>query len=144
MDDAVPDWMLGGLESDEATGAGDESPRPVSRPIGDAPTDRITQVLRSDKKGIHAHYFQALNTEGDSIFVNMDTGESHWILPDEVSITKVQVISHKNESNQCYFEDLHNGGVSWKLPAEQMSGEAFAQVKLILKMNRKQCDTLMK
>ena len=145
-DDELPSWMLEDAEHEEPAGSSATSPpmppyRGPERPNLSIPNSNV--VTQAQEKGNNAKFIQLINIDGDSFFCNMDSGKGYWVLPDDVNITQVCYISHPADQGIPYYENLRTKEVTWEMPESQMSVEAVAQVHLLMKMNRKQCATIM-
>ncbi len=144
--DELPSWMLEDAEHEEPAESRPAAPpvppsRGPERP--DLPTPNLSVTMQIQGKGKDAKFIQLLNKDGDSFFCNMDSGKGHWILPDDANLTQVRFICHPTDQGIPYFEDLYSKEVTWEMPESQMSVEALAQVHVLMKMNRKQCITIM-
>ena len=101
-------------------------------------------ITKKRVKKFISFYIQLYNTDGDAFYVDLNNGESFWLLPPGTPVSRVRCISHMSDKGEPYYESLKTKAVTWAIPEEGLSAKAQQSAKMLSKMNRAQCRAIMK
>jgi len=143
MSGSVPSWMSNNQGDSSAVPAPPAAPdvNTPRRPVSNPPSVKIVkQRIKSNK----VFYFQGCNVDGDVFFTETVAGDSFWLLPVGVPVSRIRYISHSTDAGVPYYESLKTKAVTWQLPEEGVSEKAAKSIKMLTKMNRAQCNNILK
>ena len=102
------------------------------------PSKNKTKIVRRPKKVFRL--IQLFNKEEIAFFLDMDTGNVTWSLPEGASLSSVIHISHINEEDGTfYYENLRTKDVKWNPPLEEMSDAARELLGPMMALSQAEC-----
>lgn len=116
------------------------------RPNRKAP--RLSTVIKENRKKQfvnleNAQYIQLVNRDGNTFFLNIESGDASWILPKRVKITQITYMTHIADTGQLYYENIESAETEWE-PPKALSSEAKTMMSMLCKMNTSQCETVIR
>ena len=81
-------------------------------------------------------FIQLFNTDNDPLYLDMSTGQCFWLPDRRTLFSNINLVTHTADDGQFYYEDVKTHEVSWSLPKEEFTDDAYAWAEAILANDR--------